>query len=63
LDIAFDSHKLFGFIKTAPQLWTVSKDQQFSTNYLPEVTTAYDVPLNFRAGVNTVYHYYGSKQF
>jgi len=55
-DIAFDSHKLFSFIKTAPQLWTVSKDQQFSTNYLPEVTAAYDVPLDFRAGVNTVYH-------
>ena len=55
-DIAFDSHKLFSFIKTTPQLWTVSKGQQFSTNYLPEVTTTYDVPLDFRAGVNTIYH-------
>ncbi len=55
-DIAFDSHKLFSLVKTAPQLWTVSKDQKFSTNCLPEIITAYDVPLDFRAGVNTVYH-------
>ncbi len=56
-DITFDSHKLFSLVKTAPQLWTVSKDQQFSTNYLPEITTtAYNIPLYFRAGVNTVYH-------
>ena len=54
-DIAFDAHKLFGNAK-APQLWTVSKDQKFQVNYLPEVTTVYDIPLDFRAGVNTVYH-------
>jgi hypothetical protein len=55
-DISFDSHKLFSMVKTAPSLWTVSKEQNFSTNYLPEPTTAYDIPLDFRAGVNTVYH-------
>jgi hypothetical protein len=55
-DIAFDSHKLFSMVKTAPSLWTVSKDQDFSTSYLPEIKTAYSVPLDFRAGENTVYH-------
>ena len=55
-DNAFDSHKLFSMVKTAPSLWTVSKDQDFSTNYLPLVTTAYNVPLDFKAGVSTVYH-------
>ncbi len=55
-DNAFDSHKLFSIVSTAPSLWTVSNGEDFSTNYLPETATAYDVPLHFRAGVNSVYH-------
>ncbi len=55
-DMAFDSHKLFSIVKTAPSLWTKSDAQDFSTNYLPETTTAYDVPLHFKPGVSTVYH-------
>ncbi len=55
-DNAFDSHKLFSIVSTAPSLWTVSNGEDFSTNYLPEATTAYDVPLHFKPGVSTVYH-------
>jgi len=55
-DIAYDAHKLFSFIKTAPQIWTTTNGENFIVNYLPEVTTAYDVPLNFKAGINAVYH-------
>ncbi len=55
-DIAFDAHKLFSFINNAPQIWTTSNGENFLVNFLPEVTTAYDVPLDFKAGVNTVYH-------
>ena len=55
-DPAFDSHKLFTMVQTAPSLWTVSKKQDFSTDYIPEPATAYDVPLHFKPGVSTVYH-------
>ncbi len=55
-DHAFDSHKLFSMVKTAPSLWTVSKSEQLSTNYLPETTKAYNLPLDFKPGVSTVYH-------
>ncbi|VAW29657.1 hypothetical protein MNBD_BACTEROID07-1136, partial [hydrothermal vent metagenome] len=55
-DIVYDAHKLFSFIKTAPQIWTTTKGENFLVNYLPEVTTAYDVPLDFKAGINAVYH-------
>ena len=55
-DQAFDSHKLFTMVKTAPSLWTVSNKQDFSTDYIPETTSAYSVPLNFKPGVSTVYH-------
>lgn len=55
-DNAFDSHKLFSLVKTAPSLWSVTKEQQFSTNYLPEMTTVYNVPLDFKPGVSTLYH-------
>ncbi len=54
-DIAFDSHKLFGE-STAPQLWTISNEDIFSQNYLPYVYEPYQVPLHFKAGVNTTYH-------
>jgi len=55
-DLAFDSHKLFSFVKTAPSLYTVSKDQKFSTNYLPETGSVNTVPVDFIPGVSTVYH-------
>ncbi len=54
-DIAFDAHKLFGS-ETAPQLWTVSNDEDFAQNYLPYVYDSYQVPLHFGAGVNSTYH-------
>ena len=55
-DMAFDAHKLMSLVKTAPQIWTVSKDQHFLVNYIPETASAYDVPLHFKPGVSTVYH-------
>ena len=53
-DIAFDSHKLFGY-EHAPELWTISNDEMFSTNYLPFSTENIDVPLNFKPGVTGNY--------
>jgi len=55
-DVAFDAHKLMSMVKAAPQIWTVSKGQNFLVNYIPETTSAYDVPLHFYSGVLTVYH-------
>ncbi len=55
-DLAFDAHKILSFVKGSPQIWTTSDDQKFLVNYLPEITSSNDVPLHFRAGVNTVYH-------
>jgi len=55
MDPAFDSHKLFGD-PNAPQLWTVSDNENFSSNYLLFPTRAEDIPLHFKAGVNTTYH-------
>jgi len=43
-------------LRGSPQIWTTSDDQKFLVNYLPEITSSNDVPLHFRAGVNTVYH-------
>ncbi len=54
-DWNYDSHKLFGDPK-APQLWTVSNNEDFSTNFLPLPTGVEKIPLHFKAGVNTVYH-------
>lgn len=54
MDMAFDSHKLFGN-PLAPQLWTISDDEMFSTNYLPYAEIL-SIPLSFKAGVNTTYH-------
>lgn len=54
MDLAYDSHKLFGDAQ-APQLWTVSDDEMFSTNYLPYSSDNIDVPLSFKAGVNGTY--------
>ena len=53
-DWDFDSHKLFGQV-TAPQLWTVSEDEEYSINNLPHVFESLVVPLNFQAGINTDY--------
>ncbi len=55
-DNAFDSHKLFTMVGTAPSLWSVLKNEQFSANYLPEMTNAHNVPLDFKPGVSTLYH-------
>jgi hypothetical protein len=55
-DIAFDARKMLSFVKAAPQIWTVSEGEKYLVNYLPLVTTATNVPLDFRAGVNTAYH-------
>ena len=55
-DIAFDAHKLMSMVKTAPQIWTLSKNQKFLVNYLPEPTASEDIPLQFKPGVSTVYH-------
>ena len=54
-DIDFDAHKLFG-ATTAPQLWTISNNEIFAQNYLPYVYESYQLPLHFRAGVNTAHH-------
>ncbi len=55
-DIAFDARKMLSFVKASPQIWTASEGEKYLVNYLPLVTTATNVPLDFRAGVNTVYH-------
>jgi len=55
-DIPYDAHKILSFIESAPQIWTISKQQKFLVNYLPEPHSAYDVPIGFRAGVFTAYH-------
>ena len=54
MDIKYDSHKLFG-LSEAPQLWTMSKDELYSTNYLPFDEKEIDVPLNFKAGIDASY--------
>lgn len=55
-DEAYDSHMLFSMVKTAPQIWTVSEGQDFSTNYLPQPLGNDTVHLDFQAGVNSTYH-------
>jgi len=55
-DIDFDAHKLFG-ATTAPQLWTISNNEIFAQNYLPYVYESYQLPLHFKAGANTAYHF------
>ena len=55
-DLAFDSHKLFSMVNTAPQLWTVSDNQDFSTNYIPQPDGSASIPVDFKAGVNSDYH-------
>ncbi|NOY51958.1 MAG: T9SS type A sorting domain-containing protein [Chlorobi bacterium] len=54
-DWAFDSHKMYGQL-IAPQIWTLSEGEEYSTNFLPQVYENLDLPLNFKAGTNTTYH-------
>jgi len=54
-DWDFDSHKMFGQV-TAPQLWTLTEGEEFSTNNLPHVYESLALPMNFKAGVNSTYH-------
>ncbi|NOX85509.1 MAG: T9SS type A sorting domain-containing protein, partial [Chlorobi bacterium] len=54
-DPAFDSHKLFGD-KSAPQLWTIINGDYFSWNNLPYSGEEYNIPLHFKAGVNSTFH-------
>ncbi|MFK5856541.1 MAG: T9SS type A sorting domain-containing protein [Bacteroidota bacterium] len=53
-DVELDSRKLAGSEK-APQLWTVSSEEELSTNFLPPIIQSYILPLNFHAGVNGNY--------
>ena len=55
-DIDFDAHKLPGSA-TAPQIWTVSNNENFAQNYLPYVYEVYQVPLHFKAGTNSMHHF------
>ena len=55
-DIDFDARKLPGSA-TAPQIWTVSDNENFAQNYLPYVYDAYQVPLHFKAGTNSMHHF------
>jgi hypothetical protein len=54
-DWNYDSHKIFGQ-NVAPQLWTVIDGEEFSTNTLPYVAEKIILPLNFKAGVSSIYH-------
>ena len=55
-NLAYDSHKLFSIVKTAPSLYTVADKQQFSTKYLPETSSAFSIPIAFIPGVTSIYH-------
>lgn len=59
-DPAYDSHMLFSLLKTAPQLWTVSNEQNFSINYLPPPSGTDSVQMDFQAGINSTYHLFWS---
>ncbi len=54
-DKNYDAHKMFG-AETAPQLWSVSENENFALNTLPPPEDDFTLPLNFRTGVNSVYH-------
>ncbi len=53
-DMDFDARKLFGN-DNAPQLWTVTKDEELSTNFLPPVMETLVLPMNFKAGYDGNY--------
>jgi hypothetical protein len=54
-DQNYDARKLFG-AQTAPQLWTVSVNENFAWNTLPPPGSNFSLPLDFQAGVNSTYH-------
>ncbi len=53
-DLKYDAHKLFG-LETAPDIWTVSNDENFSVNTLPFNSEPISVPLYFKPGVDGEY--------
>ena len=53
-DMKYDSHKLYGNA-SAPELWTVSNNEEFSLNTLPFSEGPVDLPLNFKAGADGSY--------
>lgn len=55
-DLEFDSRKLTGS-ETAPQIWTVVAEEEYSTNFLPHVFESYVLPLKFDAGVDGNYEF------
>ncbi len=55
-NLAYDSHKLFSMVNSAPSLYTVADKQQFSTKYFPETSLAFSIPIEFIPGVSSVYH-------
>jgi len=55
-DLAFDSHKMFSMVNTAPQLWTVMNGQDYSTNFMAAPEANKSVALDFKSGVNSTYH-------
>ncbi len=54
-DRNYDAHKMFG-AHDAPQLWTVSNNENFALNTLPPPEGDFALPVDFRAGVNSTYH-------
>jgi hypothetical protein len=54
-DVRYDSHKLWGNSK-APQLWTRLNDENFSVNFINKQKEPMQIPLNFKAGINSQYH-------
>ncbi|MBN2615117.1 MAG: T9SS type A sorting domain-containing protein [Bacteroidales bacterium] len=54
-DINLDAHKISG-AATAPQLWTVSNNEEYALNCLPIPTENRTIPVGFKAGVNSTYH-------
>jgi hypothetical protein len=63
-DLKYDCHKMYG-LAAAPELWTISNDEEFSVNTLPFTTEPVDLPLNFKAGVDGKYtiHFDGIDSF
>lgn len=54
-DVNLDAHKISG-ANTAPQLWTVSNNEDYALNSLPIPKENVSIPVGFKAGVNSTYH-------
>jgi len=50
-DALYDAHKMYG-AEGAPELWTISNNEKFGVNTLAFIRKQYDLPLNFKAGVD-----------